>query len=310
MRLVSKHAEYAVWLIMDIIRRDSGSWEGWQYLRINTPGLEVHNKRFRIRSDICSFLESSLQEREGTVFLYNFDEVVFFCRGIPEPDLKSIGSQILDMLAEKAELTGNLEIFDVCKDSESLLNLYNYGGLANIGEYETPPSADTQKTQPPITGQKVLLVEDDAVTRLMVSHALKNECRLEMAENVNSAISLYRSYKPNSVLLDLNLSGENGRDVMAAIMQSDPNAYILILSISNSIENIVGLLERGAKGFIAKPFRKEKLLQYIRNAPVLKKMSREYGVSENRSQIVTGSVRRYVSSQFATSKKRLKERKG
>lgn len=278
MQVISEHAEYAVRAIMHTIGQDSGSWEGWQCLRIETSGLSARGNRSDIQSDFCSILEGHLQDKDGTVFLCGFGEALIFCKGVPELTLKSIGSQVLERLAENG-LQAEVTFFNVCEDSLRLVDLYASSVLPEtktslsfkVRPFRLSGSRGTRAGQPPgASGRKVLLVEDDPAMRWMVRSVLKGECELVTAQDVHGAVSLYRAYKPDVVLLDLNLCGKDGKEAMAHIIQSDPGAHILIFSGQDSIENITCLLEEGAKGFIAKPFRKEKLLQYIHNAPHLR----------------------------------------
>jgi CheY-like chemotaxis protein len=110
---------------------------------------------------------------------------------------------------------------------------------------------------------KVLLVEDDPVTRWMVRHALKNECQLATAATANRAFALYPSWKPDIVFLDINLPDNNGLAVLEWIKRNDPGACVVMFSSINNMDSIAGALETGANGFVAKPFLKESLVHYI-----------------------------------------------
>ncbi|HOO82434.1 MAG TPA: response regulator [Alphaproteobacteria bacterium] len=74
---------------------------------------------------------------------------------------------------------------------------------------------------------RVLLVEDDPVTRWMVRSALKKECEFVTAQSANNAFGLYASYQPDVVFLDIDLPDGNGHDVLKWIMRNDPGACVV-----------------------------------------------------------------------------------
>lgn len=110
---------------------------------------------------------------------------------------------------------------------------------------------------------KVLLVEDDPVTRWMVRTGLKEECLFATANHVQQAMDLYVSFEPDLVFLDIQLPDGSGYDVLDWIMWHDLHAYVVMFSSYNDLDNIMKAFENGASGFVAKPFIKETLLHYI-----------------------------------------------
>ena len=114
---------------------------------------------------------------------------------------------------------------------------------------------------------KVLLIEDDMITRWMVRVAVKGSCLLATAANARRAIRSYYTYQPDLVLLDIDLAGHNGKDLLRRIMRINPHAHVVMFSAFASPENISESLENGAKGFITKPFTKDDLLKYITSCP-------------------------------------------
>lgn len=119
-----------------------------------------------------------------------------------------------------------------------------------------------------INDPKVLLVEDDPITRWLVRVALKGECMLATAPDAGKAISSYHAHQPDMVLLDIGLPGRDGKDLLDRLMLIDPGAYIVMFSSESSPENIAETVEKGAKGFIAKPFTKEEILEHISACPI------------------------------------------
>ncbi|PZQ44775.1 MAG: hypothetical protein DI551_09440 [Micavibrio aeruginosavorus] len=119
---------------------------------------------------------------------------------------------------------------------------------------------------------KVMLVEDDPVTRWMVRSALKDACILSIVSSSDNfmikykAVNQYLSFLPDMVLLDIDLTPADGKDLLLDIMLIDPDAYVVMFSAHNTEENIRKTIEHGAKGFITKPFEKNIIQQYIDDA--------------------------------------------
>jgi len=87
------------------------------------------------------------------------------------------------------------------------------------------------------------------------------------ASNAEEAVTQYKKLHPDIVLLDIVLkqvdSSQTGIDALKEIMNFDPCAKIIVLSALNQQTIINKSLKLGAKGFVAKPFEPEKLLQTV-----------------------------------------------
>lgn len=110
---------------------------------------------------------------------------------------------------------------------------------------------------------QVMLVEDDPVTRRMVSNIVKDKYSLITAKDALEAVANYLMYAPDIVFLDINLPDVSGFHVLHQIIACDPKAYVVMFSGHSYLDNITTALGNGASGFVAKPFRKEKLTHYI-----------------------------------------------
>lgn len=112
----------------------------------------------------------------------------------------------------------------------------------------------------------VLLVEDDPLTRHIVSHSLKENYAMISACDAHEAVADYLLHAPDVVFLDIGLPDVNGFSVLDQLMTVDPDAFIVMFSSSSYPENVEKALNAGAKGFIAKPFKKEALQNYIQGS--------------------------------------------
>lgn len=110
---------------------------------------------------------------------------------------------------------------------------------------------------------EVLVVEDDAFSARMVQNILKEKYNVTLAQDGEAALASYLRVAPDILFLDINLPYVSGHDLLAKFRSIDPDAFIVMLSGNANKPNIVKSMENGAKGFVGKPFTREKLEQYI-----------------------------------------------
>lgn len=113
------------------------------------------------------------------------------------------------------------------------------------------------------TQLQMMVVEDDPVTRRIVSHAFKDHYALITATNAQEAVSNYLLHAPDIVFLDIGLPDASGLDVLRSIIAHDADAYVVMFSSNSYLDNVTAALVNGASGFVAKPFKKDKMHYYI-----------------------------------------------
>jgi two-component system chemotaxis response regulator CheY len=115
---------------------------------------------------------------------------------------------------------------------------------------------------------KVLLVDDSAVTRMMIAeflmmsgHQVAGE-----AETLEQALATYQAQKPDLVTLDLSMGDVDGFTVLRALREADPKARVLIVSANTQPDVYDQLMKEGAIGFIVKPFSLADLMAAVSKA--------------------------------------------
>lgn len=116
---------------------------------------------------------------------------------------------------------------------------------------------------------EVMVVEDDVFSRKLVEKVLGGICHVVALENAQNLVDTYIRTAPHMVFLDINLPDVTGHELVTRILSVDPSAYIVMLSGNADKENILEAINRGAKGFVGKPFAKDKLIDTIRRCPTL-----------------------------------------
>ena len=113
---------------------------------------------------------------------------------------------------------------------------------------------------------KILLVDDHAVVREGVRRLLSVslEATLVEAETGREALTVFRAEKPEVVILDLNLPGSGGLDLLRRLLIEDGKTRVLIFSMHTTPLYVARALQAGAKGYISKSAGAEELVEAIR----------------------------------------------
>jgi two-component system invasion response regulator UvrY len=113
---------------------------------------------------------------------------------------------------------------------------------------------------------KILIVDDHPIVRAGLRRLLAAEPTIEICEAADGreALDALREKRPSLVILDLNLPGLGGIEVIARLKIADPEARILVLSMHDDYIHVTRALQAGAAGYISKNARPEELLEAVR----------------------------------------------
>jgi twitching motility two-component system response regulator PilH len=114
--------------------------------------------------------------------------------------------------------------------------------------------------------QKILVVDDSPTERYFLSDVLtKNGFTVSTAENGEDALAKIKADKPQLILMDIVMPGQNGFQVTRAITR-DPETQdvpiIICTSKGQETDRIWGL-RQGARDYIVKPIDPQELLAKI-----------------------------------------------
>jgi two-component system OmpR family response regulator len=110
----------------------------------------------------------------------------------------------------------------------------------------------------------ILIVEDDPEIRRLVRDFLVQEgYDVEIAEDAKAMDMVLQRVRPDLMILDLMLPGEDGLAICRRLRSSDPIPILMLTAKSDEIDRVVGL-EMGADDYLAKPFSSRELLARAR----------------------------------------------
>jgi DNA-binding NarL/FixJ family response regulator len=112
---------------------------------------------------------------------------------------------------------------------------------------------------------KILVVDDHPIVRAGLRRLLAAEPDTEVREAASGkeALVAFREHRPDLVILDLNLPGVSGLEVIARLRVADPAAHILVLTMHDDHVHVTRALQAGAAGYLSKNAPPDELLEAI-----------------------------------------------
>lgn len=111
----------------------------------------------------------------------------------------------------------------------------------------------------------VLTVDDDQDNLTLVTRTLEHEgYRVASAGSGEQALNILRNQQPDLILLDINMPGISGLDVLGKLRAKDEYTSVLFVSARSETSDIVKGLDAGADDYVCKPFDPHELLARVR----------------------------------------------
>ena len=114
---------------------------------------------------------------------------------------------------------------------------------------------------------RVLIADDHAVVRRGVRQILEESSDIQVVGEAASASELWpkvREGRFDAVVLDVNLPGRSGLELLGDIKRERPEAPVLILTVHSEEQYAVRALKAGASGFLTKESAPERLVDAVR----------------------------------------------
>ncbi len=85
-------------------------------------------------------------------------------------------------------------------------------------------------------------------------------------KNCNNVLSEVEAFKPDVILMDIDMPGVNGIEGLKLIRQHNQEVKVLMLTVFDDNKNVFEALKSGANGYVLKKTPPAKLLEYILEA--------------------------------------------
>lgn len=284
MNLVHEKTEYLLNVFLEQIKPKPQSW---RVISIEFQDCEtLHSQLFQ---NLCfKNIENFFNESECKIFWHKPGFILVFFQGRAMPVEKCV-----EGFLKETEFKGFGRFFDILDLSIHWSNLMSLIQRMNIKQPATqkieekivqkPAEKTNQKMEElvpagftiELSAEKinhmkptrksrvaplVLLVEDDPFTLQLVKLAFKDGFEVITAETARQALVYYQRHLPDMVFLDIQLPDGNGINLLQQMTKVDNESHIVMLSSHAEKDKILECLQSGSKGFIAKPFTRQRLI--------------------------------------------------
>ncbi|MEQ1859713.1 MAG: response regulator [Chthoniobacteraceae bacterium] len=131
----------------------------------------------------------------------------------------------------------------------------------------TPSPTDVRIFNPKGALELLMIVDDEDFVTVLAQRVLADEgYRVIAAKDGFQAIDIYRRLKDeiSLVILDFTMPIMDGADVFNELLQINPRVPVVLSSGFAEQDRLRGMLSRGLRGFIPKPYTQQKLLTQVR----------------------------------------------
>jgi len=118
-------------------------------------------------------------------------------------------------------------------------------------------------------GNRILIIDDHPLFRKGVAQLIAMAPHLEVVGEVSNGeqgVAIAKALDPDLVLLDLHMTGMGGIETLRAIRDADLDCRVVILTVSDSADDLVAAIRSGADGYLLKDMEPEDLLTAIDEA--------------------------------------------
>lgn len=114
---------------------------------------------------------------------------------------------------------------------------------------------------------RVLVVDDDPEMRALLFDVLRNEgYEVVEAKDGAEAVLALRTQVYDVILMDKNMPGPSGLDLLPGFRRVCPNSQIILMTAFGDVPSYMEAVEKGAAEYLFKPFRMDEMKAAIRKA--------------------------------------------
>ncbi|MCY9695948.1 response regulator [Paenibacillus alginolyticus] len=132
---------------------------------------------------------------------------------------------------------------------------------------------------------RVVLIEDDPMVLEVNRQFVERVPGFEIvgtSSNGVDGIEKVRDLKPDLVILDIYMPGQNGTELLQQIRNEQLHTDAIVITAANDIPTIQRMLHHGAVDYIMKPFKFERVREALENYQIMK---RRLGTESTLSQV-------------------------
>ncbi|KZN54163.1 response regulator [Pseudoalteromonas luteoviolacea] len=112
----------------------------------------------------------------------------------------------------------------------------------------------------------ILIVDDVGTVRSFLHQTLMHLGidNVKEASTAKQCIEACKERHFDIVFLDIELPDGDGKELIAELAQINPEINVVMVSAHSTVDNVKDAIERGAKGFVVKPFSPKKIAAMLK----------------------------------------------
>jgi putative nucleotidyltransferase with HDIG domain len=127
-----------------------------------------------------------------------------------------------------------------------------------------------------MSGEKILVVDDEEMIRDLCSHILTAEgYQVSTAANGAAAFELLNRNDMDMLVTDIKMPGMDGLDLFERVKQINQDIVTIFITGHGTLDTAIESLMRGVDGFVLKPFTQEELLGAVDRAITRSRLQKE-----------------------------------
>lgn len=277
-------AEYHFRQLLDTLTADRANWR-IHHFRISNIRKGINRKE--ATKIAFNIIQNFIKEQEGAVFFCEDADIIILYHSKAIPLMEEMAYQLHYLFAENLEngdTSSFMKMYDVENEHAQIMALANEKVQSTVAinnpatpqvketvvSNEVTPTESERKLFASAvakrlqrTEKQILVVEDDPLSQRLVKNVLHADYKVTTASTGQEAVDSYVRNAPNVVFLDIGLPDANGLQILEKLLNLDSNANIIMLSGHTYQEAIMQAMKTGAKGFVGKPFTRDRLVRYI-----------------------------------------------
>jgi CheY-like chemotaxis protein len=160
-------------------------------------------------------------------------------------------------------------LLDRCEPEEVLMRLAfaiaREGGAVSDPPRRPAAVASSGSVRTAVNRPRVVTADDDGIVRSLVRSTLENYgMSCHSADNGVDGLRLIRSEQPHVAVLDVNMPGMDGYEVLAAVRAEKLATKVILLTANQEEEDVLRAFHLGADDFLTKPFNPFELVARLK----------------------------------------------
>lgn len=208
---------------------------------------------------------------EGDIFICNSREILALARVGEDDNAINLENKIQALFPDQ-ECTAEVNYATkegLQKIELRLVQAHAKGGGMIPSIMPASPGSLMLKERQKRNANIILVADDDMFIRTLVKKALDPYGDVMILSDGANVVDMYLRILPDIVFLDVHLPVRAGFEILNEIVMFDPSAYVIMISADRIKDNVIHTRELGAKGFLAKPFTKDKLEEALWKCPTI-----------------------------------------